>query len=464
MIDFHQDLYNERFEGEGFPDWAVQDDGLPAEPKQGFPLNYLFMPALQRAFDHFWANDPGPGDVGLQDRYAAAWAHVAERFRDHPHVMGYDLLNEPWPGTAWQQCANPEGCPEFDAKLDEFNARMFEAIRAVDADTLVFYEPHVLFNNGAKTNMADTEDAHAGMSFHVYCLTASEGDGGYEGCEAFDSMVFDNADAHSQATGDALLLTEFGATDAPEVLLGVLRLADEHMMSWQEWHYCGCDDPTTTGAGDKQAIVLDPAQPPAGDNLKNPTLELITRPYPRAVAGTPQGWTFDDETRGFEFEYRTLRVAGGASFGPNAQTEIVVPRRRYGDGYAASVTGGSIVSRAGARVLRVRACARVDGVKVTVEPGGAASAATCGRLRVTVRPKRVRAGRRARLRVRVRAGGKPIRGARVRVGKRRAVRTGRSGRARIRARFERRGARRVVARKAGYDRGRAKLRVRRRLP
>src|SRR3954453_22036638 len=29
LIDFHQDMYNERFQGEGWPDWAVLDDGLP---------------------------------------------------------------------------------------------------------------------------------------------------------------------------------------------------------------------------------------------------------------------------------------------------------------------------------------------------------------------------------------------------------------------------------------------------
>src|SRR5947209_12311501 len=28
LLDFHQDQYNERFQGEGFPDWSVQDDGL----------------------------------------------------------------------------------------------------------------------------------------------------------------------------------------------------------------------------------------------------------------------------------------------------------------------------------------------------------------------------------------------------------------------------------------------------
>src|SRR3712207_3561194 len=201
LLDFHQDMYNERFEGQGEPDWAVQDDGLPAEPKRGFPQNYFVMTALQRAFDHFWANDPGPGGVGLQDRYAAAWRHVARRFRDRPNVFGYDLLNEPWPGTTWQQCANPEGCPVFDAKLHAFNERMIRAIRRVDPTTLVFYEPNVLFNNGARTNLGDSADGNLGMSFHDYCLFAAEGGGGNTGCEELDSRVFDNADAHSRKTG-----------------------------------------------------------------------------------------------------------------------------------------------------------------------------------------------------------------------------------------------------------------------
>src|SRR3954469_10685958 len=273
LIDFHQDLYNERFQGEGWPDWAVQDDGLPAQPQAGFPGNYLAMPALQHAFDHFWANDPGPGGVGLQDRYAAAWRHVAERFRDNPSVLGYDLLNEPWPGTTWQQCANPAGCPEFDARMSGFVARTLGAIRQSDPDTLVFYEPNVLFNNGADTHLADTGDAHAAMSFHDYCLTASEGGQGYGNCGRFDDLVFANADKRAQNTGDALLLTEFGATDARDVLLGVLERADRAMVGWQEWHYCGCADPTTSGPGDKQAIVRDPNKPPAGDNLVKGTLQ-----------------------------------------------------------------------------------------------------------------------------------------------------------------------------------------------
>src|SRR3954470_5840332 len=101
LVDFHQDLYNEKFGGEGWPDWAVLDDGQPAEPLSGFPASYITSPGLNRAFDNWWANTPGPGSVPLQVRYARAWARVAQVFRSDPGVLGYDLLNEPWPGSTW---------------------------------------------------------------------------------------------------------------------------------------------------------------------------------------------------------------------------------------------------------------------------------------------------------------------------------------------------------------------------
>src|SRR3712207_5853478 len=59
--DSRQDLYNERSGGEGWPDWAVLDDGLPADPLTGFPGSYVSSPGLNRAFDNFWENETGPG-------------------------------------------------------------------------------------------------------------------------------------------------------------------------------------------------------------------------------------------------------------------------------------------------------------------------------------------------------------------------------------------------------------------
>jgi hypothetical protein len=72
----------------------------------------------------------------------------------------------------------------------------------------------------------------------------------------------------------------------------------------------------------------------------------------------------------------------------------------------------------------------------TVAPSAPAAAAprAARRLRVTVRPRSVRRGRLVLLRVRVRRGGAGVHGALVRAGGRR-VRTGRSGRARLRYRF-----------------------------
>lgn len=110
LLDFHQDMYNQLFQGEGFPRWAVQDGGLP-NPRHGFPGNYLSNHALQRAYDNFWANKPGPGGIGLQDRYAAAWAHVAQRFRGNPSVLGYEIMNEPFPGSDVIACVGQAGLP-----------------------------------------------------------------------------------------------------------------------------------------------------------------------------------------------------------------------------------------------------------------------------------------------------------------------------------------------------------------
>jgi endoglycosylceramidase len=360
LLDFHQDMFNERFQGEGWPDWQTLDDGLPAAPQNGFPGNYLTMPALQRAFDHFWANDPAAG-VPLQEAYSAAWRHVAERFAQRRHVAGYDLLNEPWPGSAFPTCASPAGCPAFDTgPLTEFSNRVIAAIRKVDRSTLAFYEPNVLFDVGARTSHGDTGDRHAGFSYHPYCL----GESGI--CAASQARTFRNADDHSQRTGDALLVTEFGATDDLVEIRRDIDLADEHMVGWQYWHYCDCDDPTTTGPG-VQSVVIDPSKAPRGDNVKWDKLRLLARPFPQAVAGTPQSFSFDPDTRVFELAYATT-APDGSKTARRVRTEVRVPPTNFPDGYRVDVQGASVTSRADAAVLELKRDAGASRVVVTVTP------------------------------------------------------------------------------------------------
>jgi endoglycosylceramidase len=373
MLDFHQDLYNERFQGEGAPDWAVQDDGLP-NPPLGFPGNYLGNPALQRALDHFFNNDPGPGGVGLQDRFAAAWAHVAERFRSNVNVLGYEVLNEPFPGTTWAQCANTVGCPIFDAKLTAFERRVDTAVRRVDPRTLVWYEPNVLFNDGAGTQLGPIGDPHAGFAFHDYCL--SEGStGSYSGCSTFDDLVFANALGRAATTGDAVLETEWGATDDAATMDAMVQRADKNMVGWLEWAYTG-HDITTSGAGDTQALVIDPAKPPVGANVKTAKLRILASPYPQVVAGTPESYGFDASSSTFTLRYGVGRAGGGGGFPSYAESDISVPAVEYPTGYAASARGGAVLSAANADPLRVAACPGASEVSVTVTTSGV-SAGSC---------------------------------------------------------------------------------------
>jgi hypothetical protein len=239
------------------------------------------------------------------------------------------------------------------------------------------------------------------------------------------------------------------------------------MIGWQEWHYCGCADPTTSGPGDKQAIVRDPSKPPAGDNLVKGTLDTIVRPYPQVVSGTPESWAFDPGKRVFDFAYSPKRADGSGSFPPGSETEIAVPSRVYGSGYSVAVQGGTVTS-AGTELLKVAACAGVDRVKVDVQPGSGATSSCAApakgaaktQLRVTLTPRKVRAGRRVTVRAIVRAQGQAVRGAVVRIGRKRA-RTDARGRARVKIRFTHSALRKVVAKAAGYKSGRARLRVRR---
>jgi len=174
------------------------------------------------------------------------------------------------------------------------------------------------------------------------------------------------------------MLTEFGATDDLATIRRDVEQADRHMVSWQYWHYCECDDPTTTGSG-TQAIVIDPSQPPSGSNVKEAKLDVLAEPYPQLIAGTPHSYDFDDATREFELSYST-KGPGGKNFARRQkkrakrsktkprQTQIFLGHRHYPKGYRVSVDGGGIASKPNARLLKVVACPRRRKITVSVRP------------------------------------------------------------------------------------------------
>jgi hypothetical protein len=100
-------------------------DGLTVK-KYTFPLGYLDSSAFDRAYDSFWTSEPGPGGIGLQHRYVAAWKEVAGKFADDPWVIGYGLFNEPWPANA------------STSQLASFYRRVIAGIRSADQKHIIW--------------------------------------------------------------------------------------------------------------------------------------------------------------------------------------------------------------------------------------------------------------------------------------------------------------------------------------
>lgn len=124
ILDMHQDLFSEAIPGgNGAPAWAVITDGMPDYRMGGvWSAAYVSSPMLHAAIDNFWKNTPGPDGVGIQDRYAMAWAHLARRYAAEEAVIGFDLMNEPFPGSRIR-----------DAIWNVWRA-LPEILRGVDAD------------------------------------------------------------------------------------------------------------------------------------------------------------------------------------------------------------------------------------------------------------------------------------------------------------------------------------------
>ena len=361
LLDFHQDLVNQEFGGEGWPSWAVQTGGLP-NPDLSFDYDQEVNPALQNAYDAFYANAAGPNGIGLQDYYTAAWEDTAAKFRGDSSVLGYEIMNEPWPGTLWETCLTTLGCPGVDRELTTFYNRVVQSIRSTDKRTLIFYEPASLFNDGVNTTIGGIDSSNIGFAFHDYCLVG----GTNPVCDTQNSLVFDHALARVKTTGQALLETEFGASDDTAYLRGLVSDADTDMVPWLEWAYCACGDPTTVDSS--EGIVDNPAKPLTGSNLITPTLEGLVEPYPQVISGTPLHYAYNSSSHAFSFAYSTARAGSQSVFPARSVTQIATPAMAYPHGYQVMIQGGSAVSKANASELLVASSPGVSTIDVSLTP------------------------------------------------------------------------------------------------
>jgi endoglycosylceramidase len=345
LIDLHQDGWGPVTSGDGFPAWMTFTHGA-RNTHTPFPLYYITNPAIQAAFDSFWANDRGPGGVGIEDQVAKIWGAIAAAVGSNPGVMGYDVINEPWPGTTWSACLNnANGCPARDASgLDPFDARIDRAIRARDARHLVFAEPYVLFNFGlSRTHVARPGgDPASGLSFHMYTSKPAQ-----------EPDVLANAAAWSARTGGALLNTEFGATTDPATIDRMVAELDHGLLPWIWWSY--------------DELVPDMTKAPAGANIAAAAVAELVRPHPFAIAGTPTSLAYDPHTRVMQVSWSTTGP-DRARYPAGTDTVIKVPPTVYAQGYSVRVSGGQVTSAPNAATLSITNNPAASTVTVRLQP------------------------------------------------------------------------------------------------
>ena len=361
LLEAHQDGYNETLGGAGFPDWATITDSTWA-PVESAPGAGVFDLQAARAFDNLYANTDG-----IADAFARAWSVVASGFRGDPMLLGYDLFNEPNPGSQWETCANPAGCPAFDqTSLEPLEDRLAAAVRPADRSAIAFDEPNIYFDSGVPSWLRAPPPASgpSGFAFHDYCLVAQltgqpdheSAAPGYPACRPVDHQVFGNALRAATAMGVPPLFDEFGDTQDLGQIERVLKLADRNFTGWVYWSYKDwVDDPGGQGSGP----LFDDSDDDG--TLRTAKLAALSEPYPVATAGVPLSTRWDPTTGAFSYAYLPDRRI-------SAPTVIFAAPTHYPDGYRVAVAGARVLSAPGARYLELSPNRRVGAVHVRVTP------------------------------------------------------------------------------------------------
>jgi len=370
LIDMHQDLWGEKCAGgDGAPAWATLDDGRP-DRRLGVVWSdgYLVSPMIQTAFDNFWANKPGPDGVGIQDRFALAWQHVARRYADDPTVIGYDLLNEPFAGsmillaqaainrklvqvfgveespTRWlgltQILADRTRRHEIFEKLNDVEVyrsvvdaaepmfgrfeqtklgpmyqRVAKAIRQVDPRHILFLEPSVSANQGVLSHLPPvlgedgTPDPLQAYCPHAYDIVTDVSGAGPAN-EARIQLIGRRLRETAHRLKVPMLIGEWGAFPGTPKWLpaarAMVRMIEETLAGDTYWFF-------------------------EKDIEKHGGFEMLRRPYPSAVAGVLLRYRLDPSTGTFECAWRE-------DAGVKEPTRIYVPSAWYPAGHEVDLT------------------------------------------------------------------------------------------------------------------------------
>ncbi|HXV89242.1 MAG TPA: cellulase family glycosylhydrolase [Nitrososphaeraceae archaeon] len=153
ILDFHQDIANEVYGGDGFPDWAVAIDEdhekpkTPTKPDKKWQFKYMISKSLKETLKSFWENDLTNLDEGLKNypvrtHLEKTIGQTVKFFKSsngglgHPGILAVEPFNEPHPNTIPKK--------EFEVKnLMDYYRNVNSEIEKFDKALFIFIEPRV---------------------------------------------------------------------------------------------------------------------------------------------------------------------------------------------------------------------------------------------------------------------------------------------------------------------------------
>jgi endoglycosylceramidase len=215
LLDLHQDAWSKEIGEDGAPLWAIVPP--PVQLLSG-PLTDLgarrTSSQVLNAFTSFFTND---ADM-LQERFAAMVQRLAIRFRGDPAVLGFEIFNEPIAS---------------DEELLTFHAKVARAIREVDPEHLIAFEPPVTRNFLDSANLPSMPFPVGGGVYAPHVYTAVFND---------DPRLINDTYQSALATSIRNARDEADAWAAP-LLIGELGIGPDqpHALEWIGHAYDGAD-------------------------------------------------------------------------------------------------------------------------------------------------------------------------------------------------------------------------------
>lgn len=336
IIDMHQDELSSKFGSyDGAPRWLVDQMPNVTHP---FPWPFSPLQIQTNGQIGFLSEDVGRTYQNLydnvnqfQDFFAQYWSLVTQACKNYTNVLGYEIINEPWPGDIW---SNPQLLlPGIAGQLNllPLYDNIHETIRQYDKETLIFYEPLTwgnLFNSstfGTGFSRAPMNDSSGTvLSWHYYCwvfaLTWNPKwpNGTYPDDQKFfchqvqQKLVFQAIVDTRDHLKSPSFLTEFGGCayyfnvnnktvfNAEECEY-ILNSADRGFDSWTYWNSDFYD---------------------SNFHYDFNLINLFARIYPVATSGIPITFDYDLNSKIFEYSFNI-------DFKIQQPTEIFIPQDLY---------------------------------------------------------------------------------------------------------------------------------------